>query len=281
MACMSAQSSLTLCDSVDCKAPRLLCPWNFPGNNTGVGGHFLLQGNVPIRGCNPCLLCLLHWQVESLPLSHLKSLIIGGLVLKPGIPNPLGHYSSPLWSVRNPAAQKAVSGEENPTHLPPPPPQWKKCLRNRPLVPKTLETTALNRNNNKTQVPGPPKDGLQCCPSNGSVPPLLDREQPIGGHYRLMPRPRFAPGLAASWELWFSWCLPGSWSLRGRRWPRNYNSRRAQAAQARCGGAVVPRADGMSALRCGRGAAGLRRALWPKGYPCLLAEEGKAGEARG
>uniref|UniRef100_A0A8C2SA40 DNA-directed RNA polymerase n=1 Tax=Capra hircus TaxID=9925 RepID=A0A8C2SA40_CAPHI len=26
----------------------------------------------------------------------------------------------------------------------------------------------------------------------------------------------------------------------------------------------------MSALRCGRGAAGLRRALWPKGYPCLL-----------
>uniref|UniRef100_A0A452EG30 DNA-directed RNA polymerase n=1 Tax=Capra hircus TaxID=9925 RepID=A0A452EG30_CAPHI len=36
----------------------------------------------------------------------------------------------------------------------------------------------------------------------------------------------------------------------------------------------------MSALRCGRGAAGLRRALWPKGYPCLLAEEGKAGEDR-
>ena len=22
---------------------RLLCPWNFPGKNTGVGGHFLLQ----------------------------------------------------------------------------------------------------------------------------------------------------------------------------------------------------------------------------------------------
>uniref|UniRef100_A0A8C2SD74 DNA-directed RNA polymerase n=1 Tax=Capra hircus TaxID=9925 RepID=A0A8C2SD74_CAPHI len=33
----------------------------------------------------------------------------------------------------------------------------------------------------------------------------------------------------------------------------------------------------MSALRCGRGAAGLRRALWPKGYPCLLAEEGTLG----
>ena len=25
-------------------AHRLLCPWNFPGKNTGVGSHFLLQG---------------------------------------------------------------------------------------------------------------------------------------------------------------------------------------------------------------------------------------------
>uniref|UniRef100_A0A8B9WS72 DNA-directed RNA polymerase n=1 Tax=Bos mutus grunniens TaxID=30521 RepID=A0A8B9WS72_BOSMU len=33
----------------------------------------------------------------------------------------------------------------------------------------------------------------------------------------------------------------------------------------------------MSALRCGRGAAGLRRALWPKGHPCFLAEEGTLG----
>nr|XP_020757076.1 DNA-directed RNA polymerase, mitochondrial [Odocoileus virginianus texanus] len=33
----------------------------------------------------------------------------------------------------------------------------------------------------------------------------------------------------------------------------------------------------MSALRCGRCAAGLRRALWPKGHPGLLAEEGALG----
>ena len=26
---------------------RLLCPWNFPGKNTGVGSHFLLQGIFP------------------------------------------------------------------------------------------------------------------------------------------------------------------------------------------------------------------------------------------
>ena len=29
---------------------RFLCPWNFPGKNTGVGCHFLLQGNLPHPG---------------------------------------------------------------------------------------------------------------------------------------------------------------------------------------------------------------------------------------
>ena len=50
---------------------RLLCPWEFPGKNTGVGCHFLLQGVFPTQGSNPCLLRLLHWQVVSLSLSHL------------------------------------------------------------------------------------------------------------------------------------------------------------------------------------------------------------------
>ena len=34
---------------------RLLCPWNFPGKNTGVGCHFLLQEIFPIQGSNPGL----------------------------------------------------------------------------------------------------------------------------------------------------------------------------------------------------------------------------------
>ena len=37
-------------------APRLLCPWNSPGKNTGVGCHSLLQGSFPIQGLNPSLL---------------------------------------------------------------------------------------------------------------------------------------------------------------------------------------------------------------------------------
>ena len=35
---------------------RLLCPWNFPGKNTGVGCHFLLQGIFPTQRSNPGLL---------------------------------------------------------------------------------------------------------------------------------------------------------------------------------------------------------------------------------
>ena len=42
---------------------RLLCPWNSPGKNTGVGYHALLQGIFPIQGLNPGLL---HWQAGSL-----------------------------------------------------------------------------------------------------------------------------------------------------------------------------------------------------------------------
>ena len=35
---------------------RLLCPWNSPGKNTGVGSHSLLQGIFQTQGSNPGLL---------------------------------------------------------------------------------------------------------------------------------------------------------------------------------------------------------------------------------
>ena len=34
---------------------RLLCPWNCPGKNTGVGCHALLQGIFPTQVSKPCL----------------------------------------------------------------------------------------------------------------------------------------------------------------------------------------------------------------------------------
>ena len=45
----------------------------FLGKNTEVSCHFLLQGILPTQGLNLNLLQLLHWQVDSLPLSHLGS----------------------------------------------------------------------------------------------------------------------------------------------------------------------------------------------------------------
>ena len=46
---------------------RLLCPWDSPGKNTGVGSHFLLQGIFLSQGLNPglpscrqILYCLSH-----------------------------------------------------------------------------------------------------------------------------------------------------------------------------------------------------------------------------
>ena len=46
---------------------RLLCPWNFPGQNTGVGNHSLLQGIFPTQGSNPDLL---HYRQILYCLSH-------------------------------------------------------------------------------------------------------------------------------------------------------------------------------------------------------------------
>ena len=35
---------------------QTLCPWGFPGKNTGVACHFLLQEIFPTQGSTPCLL---------------------------------------------------------------------------------------------------------------------------------------------------------------------------------------------------------------------------------
>ena len=52
-------------------ASQAVCPWDFPGKNTGVGCHSLLQGIFLDQGSNPHLL---HWQAGSLSLSHQGSL---------------------------------------------------------------------------------------------------------------------------------------------------------------------------------------------------------------
>ena len=68
---MSGWACSVLSDSLQphgLQSTRLLRLWDYPSENTGVGCHFLFQGTFLIQGLN---LCLLHWQVDSLPLSHL------------------------------------------------------------------------------------------------------------------------------------------------------------------------------------------------------------------
>ena len=48
---------------------RLLCPWDFPGNSTGVDCHFLLQGIFPNQGSN---LGLPHCRRTLYHLNHIQ-----------------------------------------------------------------------------------------------------------------------------------------------------------------------------------------------------------------
>ena len=51
---------------------RLLCPWDSPGENTGVGSLSLLQGIFPTQGSHPSLL---HCRQILYHLSHQGSLL--------------------------------------------------------------------------------------------------------------------------------------------------------------------------------------------------------------
>ena len=66
---LASQSCLTLCDPMQCSPPGPSVPGDSPGKNIGMGCHALLQGVFPTEGLNLHLLCLLHWQVGSLPLA--------------------------------------------------------------------------------------------------------------------------------------------------------------------------------------------------------------------
>ena len=67
----AVQSCPTLCFPEDCSPTRLLCPWDFPGKNSGMGCHFLLQRIFLTQGSNLSLRRLLHWQVGSSPLCQM------------------------------------------------------------------------------------------------------------------------------------------------------------------------------------------------------------------
>ena len=52
---------------------RLHCPWNFPGKILEWVAMSSSRGNFPAQGSNLCVLCLLHWLADFLPLCLLGS----------------------------------------------------------------------------------------------------------------------------------------------------------------------------------------------------------------
>ena len=69
----SLQSCLILSSPVTLAGQAPLST-GFSSKNTGVGWQALLQGIFRTYRLNPCLLCLLHWQVGSLPLAPPQNL---------------------------------------------------------------------------------------------------------------------------------------------------------------------------------------------------------------
>ena len=65
---LCAKSCPTLWDSLNHKSARLFCPWDFLGQNTGVGCHFLLRGIFPTQGSNlhllRCWRIVYHWTIR-------------------------------------------------------------------------------------------------------------------------------------------------------------------------------------------------------------------------
>ena len=64
---------------------KLLHLWVFPGKNTGVDGHFHLQGIFSTHGSNKHLLCLLHWQAGFFTTSAIWEAIIYQLHLNKAV----------------------------------------------------------------------------------------------------------------------------------------------------------------------------------------------------
>ena len=63
----------------------LLCPWNSPGQNTRVGSHFFLQGNLPNPGIEPRSTTLQADSLPSEPPGKPRNTGVGSLSLLQGI----------------------------------------------------------------------------------------------------------------------------------------------------------------------------------------------------
>ena len=86
---------------------RLLRPWDFPGNSTGVGCHFLLQGIFPTQGLNAglphCRQMLYSLSHQGSPMTNLDSILKSRediTLLKRSIQSKLWFFQQSCMDVR-------------------------------------------------------------------------------------------------------------------------------------------------------------------------------------
>ena len=106
----------------------LLCPWDFPIKNIGVGCHALLQGLFLTQGSNQSPFCLLHWQTGSIPL------------VPPGKPSDTLHFTQCYMSIKYISVKKHKKNPQNhPSFLFQFLMRWSTCRISPPIL-KMLQT---------------------------------------------------------------------------------------------------------------------------------------------
>ena len=88
-------------------ASRLLCPWDFPGKDTGVGCQFLLQEIFPIQGLN---LVLPHCRQTLYHLSHQGSPLIKVCLVRAMV-FPVVMYGCESWTIKKAEHRRTDASE--------------------------------------------------------------------------------------------------------------------------------------------------------------------------
>ena len=125
--CVQSFSCVPVFTAPQTVACQALCPWSFPGKNTSVGCHFLLQGIFLTQGSNPHFLCLLCLQADSLPLvppeekwsevkslSHVQLFVTPWTVAYQALPS-MGFSSQEYWSGLPVLPGKPLNSHYSPT----------------------------------------------------------------------------------------------------------------------------------------------------------------------
>ena len=128
---------------------RIFCPRDFPGKNTGMGCHFLLQGIFLTQGPS---LRLLHWQADPLPPSDQESHHVATL-----------QHNYPDWTPQAPFRETALlsaSAEGVTTACFR---KWSGFVETWPLIPTSMLSTQLIRPEVDTRPEGVIPSGSITC----------------------------------------------------------------------------------------------------------------------